>query len=123
MLAEKATRVQSDLERRFLEDCVTVGLVVEPQYPISGIHCDFAVMGKGIAIELDSSRWHASEQARGIDERRNEIYLRHGWKILRIIGRAVYACNGEHFARAIKDGKWDDFFGVAHLFSCHECDD
>ncbi len=99
-------KTQSPLETRFLEDCRTVGLLVEPQYKIGPIHADFAIPLKKIAIECDSKIHHSSEEARKNDESRNEIYLKHGWNVLRIRGRAIYSC-GENIAEDIKNGFYD----------------
>lgn len=96
-------RIQSPLEKRFYDDCKTVGLLVESQYPVGSIHADFAIPEKKIVIELDSRLWHSSEEAMENDEKRDLIYEKQGWQVIRIPGQIVYK-HGELIAERIKNG-------------------
>lgn len=98
---ELSFKVKSPLEKRFLEDCVTVGLKVVPQYPIENIHADFAIPEKKFVIELDSKQWHSSEDIWEKDWARDDIYWKNGWRVIRITGKYVYQ-HGEEVAEVIK---------------------
>ena len=90
MYAERVSQTRSPLEARFLADCTTVGLLVEPNYPIGPIHADFAIVEEKIAIECDSVEFHGNKPgAATTDAERNKIYGTHGWTVLRIDGRTA----------------------------------
>lgn len=101
MMYEREGKTQSPLETRFLEDCVTVGLQVEPQYAVGKIHADFAIPDKRVVIECDSDMYHSSEEAIMEDFNRNRIYTDAGWSVIRISGKDVYRA-GELIAEQIK---------------------
>ncbi|MEK6880057.1 MAG: DUF559 domain-containing protein [Nanoarchaeota archaeon] len=108
MYYEKSKLVRSKLEDRFLQDCITVGLIVNPDYKIGPIHADFAIPDRKIAIEVDSKQYHSSDSTRKEDEKRNKIYRGYGWKIIRISGNVVMR-KGEDIAWEIKRGNYDDY--------------
>lgn len=106
MLYNREDKVRSPLEKRFLEDCATVGLKVEPNYKIGPIHADFVVVDKKIAIEIDNIQYHSSREAMAEDDRRNDIYNSYGWGVIRIKSIGVLK-DGEDIAFNIKSGRYD----------------
>jgi len=101
MIFERIKKTQSELEIRFLEDCATAGLVVEPQFRVGNIHADFAVPHAKLVIECDSKKHHSSESEKENDRKRDEIYLAHGYAVIRISGPDIYK-HGEKIAEDIK---------------------
>jgi len=102
MSFEKRLKTQSPLEIRFLEDCLTVGIVLVPQYAIGHIHADFAIPDMKLAIEVDSTQWHSSEQAKMNDARRDKIYDKYGWYVLRVTGKEIMK-SGEKIAEELRE--------------------
>ena len=102
MFFERVLKTQSELEKRFLEDCVCAGLIVEPQYLIGNIHADFAIPEKKIAIEVDSKQYHSSRESFLNDMKRDEIYKQHKWIVIRLPGPFVFKW-GEEIAYEIKN--------------------
>lgn len=102
MIFERIDRTQSPLEVRFLEDCATIGLLVEPQFKVERIHADFGITGAKVVIECDSQQWHSSKAADVSDGQRNDVYARNGYAIVRLFGKEIYA-SGEQIAQEIKD--------------------
>lgn len=120
MIYERIEKVQSPLEKTFLEDCAVSGLLVEPQYPVGKIHCDFAVVDKQLAIECDSKEFHSSGEAMKNDQGRDEIYRKHEWAVLRISGRAILK-GGENIAQLIKEGRYDNVWKCT-IYDCRKED-
>lgn len=109
MYHTRVEKTQSELERTFLKDAITVGLILESQYKIGPIHADFAIPSKKIAIEIDSKQWHSTPEAHEKDKERDDIYHSHGWSVLRILGSGVMR-EGEGIADDIKRGHYDDAY-------------
>ena len=107
MLYEKINKVKSPLEKRFLEDCITAGLIVEPNFKIGSIHADFAVINKKLAIEVDSIQYHSSGKAYLEDCKRDDIYNSYGWGVIRIKSIGILK-DGENIAFDIKSGRYDN---------------
>lgn len=101
MMYEREGDTQSPLERRFLEDCVTAGLVVEPQCEVNGMHADFAIPSEKIVIECDSQQYHSTPAAWTEDERRDRRYAEDGWAVIRLTGPTIFKA-GEQIAEKIK---------------------
>jgi very-short-patch-repair endonuclease len=106
MFYSRVDKIRSPLEERFLEDCVSVGLIVEPNYKVGPIHADFAIPEKKIAIEIDSKQYHSSPESILEDERRDDIYNSYGWGVIRIKSVGVLK-DGEEIVWDIKKGKYD----------------
>lgn len=101
MLFERIHNTQSPLEIRFLEDCASVGLLVEPQYPVEMIHADFAIPDRKIAIECDSKQFHSKSDEIKRDWDRNVIYARNEYAVIRLPGAAIMK-GGERIVEEIK---------------------
>jgi very-short-patch-repair endonuclease len=118
MYAEREGDTQSPLERRFLEDCVTVGLRIEPQFSVENIHADFAIPEMHLVIECDGEEWHGNEDAGVADAHRNRIYARNGYAVLRLIGADIFR-GGEALAEYIKLAVQRDEFETGHLYKIY----
>jgi very-short-patch-repair endonuclease len=94
-------KAQSPLEIRFFEDCQTVGLLLDPQFPVGPIHADFAIPNEMLVIECDSEEWHSTMDQVLNDDERDKIYRQHGYDVLRLRGRDIYA-DGEVLAEELK---------------------
>lgn len=105
MLQEELEKLQSHLEDRFLEDCRVIGLMVVAQYKIGRIHADFAIPENKLVIELDSNLYHSTDKEMNNDRKRDRIYIKNGWNILRIRGPVVYK-NGEDLVYQIRRGRF-----------------
>lgn len=104
MYAERADKCQSPIELEFLAACCTVGLIVEPQYPVGPIHADFAIPSMKLVIECDGKEFHTGFEASRNDRKRDEIYDQNGWDVLRLTGAAIKK-DADGIAWAIKIGK------------------
>lgn len=123
MISERIGKTQSPLEIAFLENCAVVGLLVEPQYLIGGIHADFALPKRKIVFEVDSKQWHSSEESKLEDEKRNHIYWENGWRVVRIFAGAILGNECEDILYKIKVN--DDLPKLSLIYrgTSDECDD
>ena len=97
-----------------------MGLVVEPQFKVGNIHADFAIPSRRLVIEIDSKQYHSGDKAYETDSNRNRIYNKHGWKVLRIRGKAILQ-NGEGLATRILEGEFYDR-EYTEIWSCNDED-
>jgi hypothetical protein len=74
----------SPIEWRIWQDIRELGLVMYPQYPVSGFFVDFANPVAKVAIECDGKEFHQDVEA---DRRRQAIIESHGWTVYRFTGR------------------------------------
>lgn len=118
MIFDREEQLQSPLELRFLEDCATVGLLVEPQFQIGKIHADFVVSGERVVIECDGEEWHGNEKTAVSDAGRNRIYAREGYAVIRIWGADVFR-GGEELAYFIRKGVWAEEFEPGYLYKIY----
>lgn len=105
MLQEETVKTHSPLEDRFLEDCRVIGLKVVAQHKVGPIHSDFAIPDKKLVIELDSDLFHSTTQQLRNDVKRDAVYKKHGWNILRVRGPVVYK-SGEDLVYQIRRGRF-----------------
>ena len=101
MFYELEIEVESPLEGMFLADCVTIGLVVVPQYKLGRYRLDFAIPERRIAIEIDGKKWHGEDRKK-YDDARDDFLAEDGWVTIRIAGDVVYH-EGENIAAEIKE--------------------
>ncbi len=102
MISNRIGKTQSPLEVAFLENCAVVGLLVEPQYLIGGLHADFALPERKIVFEVDSKQWHSSEESQINDRKRNDIYNKNGWRVVRLFAGAILGDRCEEILYEIK---------------------
>lgn len=104
-------KIQSPLEELFLDDCIACGMTeLEAQYEVANIHADFAIPSKKLVIELDSKMWHTDEQSFINDSKRDNIYHRNGYGVLRISGGAIYK-DGPDIIERINRGEFNGMEG------------
>ena len=96
--------VESPLEKRFLEDCKTVGYYVIPQYKIGKFRADFYDPNKNLVIECDGKEFHKDKLA---DIKRDDFLFSKGFKIIRLDGSIIHKY-GERIAFYLKNCKEDD---------------
>lgn len=106
MYAERVEKCQSKIEEEFLMACCTVGLLVEPQYPIGPIHVDFAIPDRKIAIECDGKEYHGDYLGTPEDTKRDQICKKANWLLIRINGNAIRQ-NADKIVWDIKRGAYE----------------
>ena len=60
----------------------------------TGFVIDFVLVDKKIAIEVDGSKWHSSEEAMKKDNFKDYMLKREGWKVIRIKEEEMNNLNG-----------------------------
>ena len=99
MLYERNKKAESPLETRFLEDCATSGLLVEPQFRVGPIRADFRIVGTDVVIEVDGAEFHRGNETE--DRKRDRIYAENGYAVVRVKGADVFR-GGEELVDLIK---------------------
>jgi hypothetical protein len=80
----------SPIEREAFDECITIGLVMYPEFPVGPYWVDLGNPRTKIAIECDGAAYHTSPEQRARDERRDRILLReYGWTVHRISGSTI----------------------------------
>lgn len=95
-------RVESPIEKTFLNAAKSFGVKLVPQVKVGKYRADFQVEGTKIIIELDGHSYHASREQRRADALRDRKLTQKGFTVIRFTSDEIFENPNECIRQVIE---------------------